>query len=48
MMAPCDALYGGRCRSPGSLFEVVEATFIWDDSIHDAMEKMQLIIYILR
>ncbi|WMV42101.1 hypothetical protein MTR67_035486 [Solanum verrucosum] len=42
-MAPYKALYGRRCRSPFGWFEVSEVAFIGPDSVHDAMEKMQLI-----
>ncbi|WMV07797.1 hypothetical protein MTR67_001182 [Solanum verrucosum] len=36
-MAPYEALYGRRCRSPVGWFEVGEAALIWIDSVHDAM-----------
>ncbi|WMV18454.1 hypothetical protein MTR67_011839 [Solanum verrucosum] len=42
-MDPYEALYGRRCRSPGSWFEVGEAASIGPDSVHDAIEKVQLI-----
>ena len=42
-MAYCEALYGSRCRSPIGWFEVGETTFIGQDSILYAMEKVQLI-----
>ena len=42
-MAPSEALYGRRCRSPFGLFEIGEATFIGPNLILYAMEKVQLI-----
>ncbi|WMV40992.1 hypothetical protein MTR67_034377 [Solanum verrucosum] len=42
-MAPYEALYGCRCRSPVGWFEVGEAALIGPDSVLDAMEKVQLI-----
>ena len=42
-MAPYEALYGRRCRSPVGWFEVGETTLIGPDSVLDAMEKVQLI-----
>ena len=42
-MAPYEALYGRRCRSPIGLFEVGEAALIGLDSVLDVMEKVQLI-----
>ncbi|WMV23933.1 hypothetical protein MTR67_017318 [Solanum verrucosum] len=42
-MAPYETLYGRRCRSPVGWFEVGETTLIGPDSVHDAMEKVQLI-----
>ena len=42
-MAPYEALYGRRCRSPVGLFEVGETTLIGPDSILYGMEKVQLI-----
>ncbi len=42
-MAPYEALYGRRCRSPVGWFEVGEAALIGPDSVLDAMEKVQLI-----
>ena len=47
-MAPYEALYGRRCRSPVGWFEVGEAALIGPDSIHDAIEKVQLIRYRLK
>ncbi|WMV09747.1 hypothetical protein MTR67_003132, partial [Solanum verrucosum] len=38
-----EALYGRRCRYPGCWFEVGEAALIGPDSVHDAMDKVQLI-----
>ncbi|KAH0709559.1 hypothetical protein KY284_010986 [Solanum tuberosum] len=42
-MAPYDALYGRRRRSPVGWFEVGEAALIGPDSVLDGMEKVQLI-----
>ncbi|KAH0689255.1 hypothetical protein KY289_016613 [Solanum tuberosum] len=42
-MAPFEALYGRRCRSPVGWFEVGEEALIGPDSVLDAMEKVQLI-----
>ncbi|KAH0644818.1 hypothetical protein KY284_032702 [Solanum tuberosum] len=42
-MAPYEALYGHRCRSLLSWFEVGKATLIGPDSVHEAMEKVELI-----
>ena len=42
-MAPYEALYGRRCRSPVGWFEVGDAALIGPNSVLDAMEKMQLI-----
>ena len=42
-MAPYEALYGRRCRSHISWFEVGETAFIGRDSVLYAMEKLQLI-----
>jgi len=43
-MAPYEALYGCRCRSPVGWFEVSEAALIEPDSVHYAMEKVKLIV----
>ena len=42
-MTPYEAFYGGRCRSHVCWFEVGEVALIGKDSVHDAIEKMQLI-----
>ena len=42
-MAPYEALYGRRCRSPVGWFEVGESASIGPDSFLYAMEKVQLI-----
>ncbi|KAH0716802.1 hypothetical protein KY285_012833 [Solanum tuberosum] len=42
-MAPYEALYGCRCRSPVGWFEVGEAAMIRPNSVHDTMEKVQVI-----
>jgi len=43
-MAPYEAIYGRRCKSPICWFEVGEADLIGLDSVLYAMEKVQLII----
>ncbi|XP_055814193.1 uncharacterized protein LOC129883587, partial [Solanum dulcamara] len=40
-MAPYEALYGRRCRSPICWFEVGEAELIGPDLVHQAMEKVK-------
>ena len=47
-MAPFEALYGRRCRSPIGWFEVSESLIIGLDLVFDALEKVQLIIERLR
>ncbi|WMV45300.1 hypothetical protein MTR67_038685 [Solanum verrucosum] len=47
-MAPYEAFYGHRCRSPVGWFEVGEVAIIGLDSVHDAMEKVQLIRHRLK
>ena len=42
-MAPYEALYGRRCRSPVGWFEVGEIALIGPDSVLYAMDKVQLI-----
>ena len=42
-MAPYEALYGRRCRSPIGWFEVGEAGLIGQDLVHQAMEKVKVI-----
>ncbi|XP_015158489.1 LRR receptor-like serine/threonine-protein kinase HSL2 [Solanum tuberosum] len=42
-MAPYDALYGQRCRSPIGWFEVGEAELIGLDLVHQAMKKVKII-----
>ncbi|WMV54147.1 hypothetical protein MTR67_047532 [Solanum verrucosum] len=39
-MAPYEALYGRRCRSPIGWFEVGEAGLIGPDLVHQALEKV--------
>ncbi|KAH0725354.1 hypothetical protein KY284_001219 [Solanum tuberosum] len=39
-IAPYEALYRRRCRSPIGWFEVGKAALIGPDSVHDAMEKV--------
>ena len=43
-MAPYEALYGRRCRSPIGWFEVGEAQLIGPDLVHQAMEKVKVIL----
>ncbi|XP_069144063.1 uncharacterized protein [Solanum lycopersicum] len=47
-MAPYEALYGRRCRSPVGWLEEGESAFIGPDSFLYAMEKVQLISEILK
>ncbi|WMV32923.1 hypothetical protein MTR67_026308 [Solanum verrucosum] len=42
-MAPYEALYGCRCRSPTCWFNVDEAALIGPDSVHDALENVKFI-----
>ncbi|XP_060170518.1 uncharacterized protein LOC132601455 [Lycium barbarum] len=42
-MAPFEALYGRRCRSPIRWFEVGEAELLGPDLVYQAMEKVKLI-----
>ncbi|XP_070010165.1 uncharacterized protein [Nicotiana sylvestris] len=42
-MAPFEALYGKRCRSPIGWFEVGEAELLGPDLVHHAMEKVKVI-----
>ncbi|WMV24757.1 hypothetical protein MTR67_018142, partial [Solanum verrucosum] len=42
-IAPYEALYGRRCRSPIGWFEVVEASLIGTDLVHQAMEKVKIV-----
>ncbi|WMV42390.1 hypothetical protein MTR67_035775, partial [Solanum verrucosum] len=42
-MDPYEALYGRRCMSPIGWFEVGETALIGPVSVHEAMEKVQLI-----
>ncbi|XP_019256269.1 PREDICTED: uncharacterized protein LOC109234655, partial [Nicotiana attenuata] len=42
-MAPFEALYGRRCRSPIGWFEAGEAELIGPDLVHQAMEKVKVI-----
>ena len=42
-MAPYEALYWRRCRSPVGWFEVSEAALIWSDPVLYAMEKVKFI-----
>ena len=42
-MAPFEALYGRRCRSPVGWFKVGEVRLIGPDMVFEAREKVQLI-----
>ncbi|XP_070007747.1 uncharacterized protein [Nicotiana sylvestris] len=42
-MAPFEALYDRRCRSPIEWFEVGESELIGPDLVHQAMEKVKII-----
>ena len=42
-MAPYEALYGRRCRSPVGWFEPGEARLLGTDLVQDALEKVKLI-----
>ncbi|XP_070057097.1 uncharacterized protein [Nicotiana tomentosiformis] len=42
-MAPFEALYGRRCKSPIGWFEIGEAELIEPDLVHQAMEKVKII-----
>ena len=42
-MAPYEALYGRKCRSPIGWFEVGETKLIGPDLVQQAMEKVKLI-----
>ncbi|XP_070057237.1 uncharacterized protein [Nicotiana tomentosiformis] len=47
-MAPYEAMYGRRCRSPVGWFELGEARLLGTDLVRDALEKVKLIQYRLR
>ena len=47
-MAPYEALYGRRCRSPIRWLEVGGAGFIGPDIVHQATEKVKVIQEILK
>ena len=42
-MAPFEALYGRKCRSPIGWFDVGEVALIGPDLVFEAMEKVKLI-----
>ncbi|MCF7184031.1 hypothetical protein L3H42_11070, partial [Corynebacterium sp. MC-13] len=42
-MAPYEALYGRKCRSPIGWFEVGETTLLGPDLVQQAMEKVKVI-----
>ena len=45
--APFEALYGRRCRSPVGWFEVRESSIFGLEIIHEALEKVRVIRYML-
>ena len=47
-MAPFEALYGRRCRSPVGCFEVGKSSLLGTDSISQSIEIVQIIIYRLK
>ncbi|XP_070046225.1 uncharacterized protein [Nicotiana tomentosiformis] len=42
-MAPYEALYGRRCRSPAGWFESAEAQLLGTDLVQDALDKVKII-----
>ena len=42
-MAPFEALYGRRCKSPVGWFEVGESSLFGPKIIYDALDKVQVI-----
>jgi len=42
-MAPYEALYGRRCRSPVHWYEPGKARLLGTDFVHDALDKDKLI-----
>ncbi|XP_069144097.1 uncharacterized protein [Solanum lycopersicum] len=42
-MAPFEALYGRRCRSPIGWFKVGESSILGQEIIHEALEKVRVI-----
>lgn len=42
-MAPLEALYGRRCRSPIDWFDLAEMDFLDTDFLRDAMEQVRMI-----
>lgn len=42
-MAPFEALYGRRCRSPIGWFELCEAKLLGPDLVHESLEKVKVI-----
>ncbi|XP_059285589.1 uncharacterized protein LOC132039057 [Lycium ferocissimum] len=47
-MVPYEALYGRHCRSPIGWFEPIEVELLGPDSVHEAFEKMNLIVQRLK
>ena len=43
-MAPFEALYGRRCRSSFGWFEVGESAILGPEIIHEAVEKVRMIM----
>ena len=44
-MSPFEELYGQRCRSPVEWFEIGESAILGSEIVHDAMDKVKIIIY---
>ena len=42
-MAPCEALYGRKCRSPLGWFEVGDYPLLGPDMVQDAVRKVRLV-----
>ncbi|WMV26521.1 hypothetical protein MTR67_019906 [Solanum verrucosum] len=42
-MAPYEAFYGKRCRSPIGWFEVGKSGLVGPDLVHQAMDKVKVI-----
>ena len=47
-MAPYEALYGRRCRSPIGWFQVVEPSLLGPDLIYKTLEKVHIIRNLLQ
>ena len=46
-MAPFEALYGRRCKSLVGWFEVGDSSILGPEIIHEALEKVRVITYML-